>query len=255
MKNIIFIEGVSGVGKSTTVKKLSEKLQCLGYSVKYHIEGDPHSPLDLCWAAYLTIPQYEKLLLLYPKLSDNIIYKNTDYILIRYQIERTPLYSAELHDELHKMEFCYNPNNTFPISKFTGVFTNLWELFAQNYDTKYDYYIFDASFVSHMTNDLIRNYNADKMELTEHLEKLIDIIRTMNPLVFYLLSDDVTERLIKARRCRNQSPPDDNRIEFWKKRKEIDLSVIPKLSVKSKFVDITNEDWDSAVSNIISQII
>src|SRR5690554_1206226 len=114
MKNIIFIEGVSGVGKSTTVYELNERLHTLGYSVGYHVEGDPYSPLDLCWAAYLTIPEYERLLTSYPmfadELSENIIFKS-DYILLRYQSGRVGLYSQGLNDELHKREFCYNSTN------------------------------------------------------------------------------------------------------------------------------------------------
>lgn len=47
MKNIIFIEGVSGVGKSTTVSALGEKLLNLGYSASCHFEGDPDSPLKV----------------------------------------------------------------------------------------------------------------------------------------------------------------------------------------------------------------
>jgi len=257
MKNIIFIEGVSGVGKSTTVNKLGEELRQLGFSVDCFVEGDPHSPLDICWAAYLTIPEYEKILNDYPQfaesLLENIIYRD-DYILLRYQVERTPLYSPELHSELHKREFCYNPTNTAPISKFTEVFTKLWERFAQNANAKNDYAIFDASLVGHMTNDLIRCYNATESELVEHMEMLLKIIRHMNPIIFYLSSDNVTERLIEARHSRGQPPPDDGRIEFWNKRKAMDLSVLPKLSIKYEVLNITNDRWDSAISYIVSQI-
>lgn len=217
MKNIIFIEGVSGVGKSTTVYNLGKELRRLGYSVNCHVERDPYSPLDLCGAAYLTMPEYEKLLVENPtfanELSRNIIYKD-DYVLLRYQFERTPLYSPELHGELHKREFCYNPTNTSPISKFTEVFTNLWKQFANSEDTKNDFAIFDASLVGHITNDLTRNYNATKDELVDHMETLLQIIRLINPIVFYLSSNNVVERLIKARSSRRETPPDDGRIEF-----------------------------------------
>lgn len=66
MKNIIFIEGVSGVGKSAVVYKLYKKLYALGYIVQYHIEGGADSPLDLCRTAYLALPEYQELLDLYP---------------------------------------------------------------------------------------------------------------------------------------------------------------------------------------------
>ena len=259
MKNIIFIEGVSGVGKSTAVHKLSEKLRSLGYSAISHIEGDSDSPLDLCWVAYLSRLEYENLLMSYPMLSDtllkNVIYEG-EYILLRYQIEQTLLYPQELHEKLHKHEFCYNPvNNIVPLSKYTEVFINLWKQFAQSDVIKCDYAVFDASLVSHMTNDLIRNYNVSKSELVNHIEKLLQTIHNLNPIVFYLSTEDVRERLIKARQSRGQAYPDYERIKFWEKRKQMDLSVIPELSVKSHMIDIKNDNWDLVIFKITLQLI
>ena len=257
MKNIIFIEGVSGVGKSTTVNKLGDALRNLGYTVKCHNEGDPDNPLHLCWAAYLEIREYEHLLLKYPlfvkELSENIIYRG-EYILLRYQVRKTPLYVKEHIDELHKREFCISDNAVVPLSKFTEVFANLWRRYADSDDTDIDYAVFDASLVSHMTNDLLRNYNASENELIEHLDILLRIINHLNPAVFYLSSENVRERLEKARHTRGQPPLDEEKVKFWEKRKQMDLSVLPKLSVKSKIIDIINDNWDSVVSDIISQI-
>lgn len=258
MQNIIFIEGVSGVGKSTTVHKLGEKLRSLGYSVRCHVEGDPNSPLDLCWVAYLDISEYENLLVSYPMFSDslskNVIYKGK-YILLRYQIKRTPLYSQELHEKLQKREFCYNPTNSIVhLSKFTEVFVDLWKQFTRSDAVKYDYAVFDASLVAHMMNDLVRNYNASKSELVNHLEKLLQTIRNLNLIIFYLSSENVRERLIKARQDRRQTYPDDEKIKFWERRKQMDLSVIPNLSVKSHTIDIKNDNWDCVVSEIVSEL-
>lgn len=256
MKNIVFIEGVSGVGKSTTACTLSEKLRNLGYSVKCHIEGDPDSPLDLCWTAYLTMPEYENLLILYPtfvdELSKNIIFQG-DYILLRYKARQTQLYSQELHDELRKHEFCYNPDNIVPLSKFTEVFLNLWQRFAKSDENKCDYAIFDASLVSHMTNDLVRNYNSSEIEIVQHLEILLQAIYPLNPIIFYLSSENVCERLIEARQSRGQTPPTNEQINFWEKRKQIDLPVLSKLSVETHIMDISNDNWNVAVSEILSR--
>ena len=256
MKNIIFIEGVSGIGKSTTVNKLGETLRNLGYKVNCHDEGSPNSPLHLCWAAYLEIHEYENLLRSYPEFVDeinkNIIYKD-DYVLIRYRIRETALYSQELTDELHKREFCFNPfNAVVPLAKFTEVFANLWRRFAVSDEARdLDYAIFDASLVSHMTNDLIRNYNASEAELIEHLEILINVIRHLNPIVIYLSSENVEERLIKARHCRGQTSPTKDKIKFWEKRKQMDVSILPKLSITPKTIDIVDDNWDFVVSEIL----
>lgn len=143
MNNIIFIEGVSGVGKTSTVCLLSERLRNLGFSVKCHIEGDPYSPLDLCWTSYLTKCEFEDILFSYPmyadELSKNIIYQG-EYFLVRYRIGETELYSPELNNELHKKEFCYNPSNNLPQSKFTEVFAALWQRFVNGNTSKFDYF-------------------------------------------------------------------------------------------------------------------
>lgn len=257
MKNIIFIEGISGVGKSTTVSALGEKLRNLGYSVKCHFEGDPDSPLDLCWAAYLTKSEYENLLITYPifadELADNIIFQG-EYIMLRYQIGRTKLYSSELHDELHKHEFCYNPTNIAPLSKFTEVFLNLWQRFAKSDENKLDFEIFDASLVSHMTSDMVRNYSASKVDMVKHLEALLETINHLNPIVFYLSSYNERERLIKARQSRDQTTLTNEQISFWEKRKQIDLPILTRLSVEAHIMDISNDNWDSIISEIVSRV-
>lgn len=87
MKNIIFIEGVSGVGKTTTVTLLAKKLQDIGYSVSYHLEGEPDSPLDLCWVAYMSKSEYEILLNTYTNFAKELSKNITsigDGILLQY---------------------------------------------------------------------------------------------------------------------------------------------------------------------------
>lgn len=257
MKNIIFIEGVSGVGKSTTVSVLGEKLRNLGYSVSCHLEGDPDSPLDLCWAAYLTESEYETLLASYPEFANeilsNIIFQG-EYILLRYQVGRKALYSQGLHNDLHKLEFCYNPTNIVSLSKFTEVFLNLWKRFVESDALKTDYVIFDASLVSHMTNDLVRNYNATENEIVEHLEVLLGVVKPLNPIVFYLSSQNVAKRLLKARQSRGQTPPTSEQIKFWEKRKQMDFSVLPRLSVELHINDISKGNWDSVIDEIVTHV-
>ena len=46
MNNIVFIEGVSGVGKTTTTTLLRDKLQGMGYDAECCLEGAGDNPLD-----------------------------------------------------------------------------------------------------------------------------------------------------------------------------------------------------------------
>jgi deoxyadenosine/deoxycytidine kinase len=43
---LVFIEGVLGVGKSTMVHMLTDELKSLGYAVKEYLEFDYTNPVD-----------------------------------------------------------------------------------------------------------------------------------------------------------------------------------------------------------------
>jgi len=255
MRRLVFVEGVSGVGKSTAVTALGEALRSLGLNTRCHWEGDPDGPLDLCWVAYLTCQEYAALLDEHPAyagaLADNVIYRG-EYILLRYQVYRERLFPPALHEELHRREFCYNPANPMPLAKFTEVFLRLWQKYAASEEAGMDYGVFDASLVSHMTSDLVRNYNAPAHAIAEHINTLLVAVQPLRPLVFYLASDDVRGRLIDARRSRGESPPTEEKIAFWEKRKQLDLAVLPQLTAETHILDISNGSWDAAMRKMLA---
>jgi len=68
--------------------------------------------------------------------------------------------------------------------------------------------------------------------------------------VIYLRSGDVGKRLRYANESRGKLVPANEEIVFWENRKQIDLFVLEKLSVKSHIIDIDN-DWDLALETMI----
>ena len=62
-----FVEGIQGAGKSTLTGRLAELFP--EYRV-FH-EGD-HNPVELAWCAYMTKEQYEKILLKYVAIAEEI---------------------------------------------------------------------------------------------------------------------------------------------------------------------------------------
>lgn len=61
MTQIIFVEGISVVGKSTMVRMLSDNLCEKGYTVKSYLEFDYTNPIDFYCTAYVPKDKYKKL--------------------------------------------------------------------------------------------------------------------------------------------------------------------------------------------------
>ncbi len=258
MKKLVFIEGVSGVGKSTLTQKLRNKLREMGFSADYYLEFDSTNPIDFYCVAYFKQAEYSDLLVKYAEftsaIKDNTIFAD-DVRLIRYYKGDIAQFSAPLLDLLREREFCWHPINLVPMTEYTRVYRILWERFAQNTDSKPDYLLFDGSLFHHPINDLTRNYNVSSHQAAEHVNTLLDVVSSLHPYVIYLSTDNIDERLQKARISRGEPPCSEEKIKFWEARKQADLAVIKQLSTPYKLYDISQENWDAVLTEILNDII
>jgi hypothetical protein len=186
MKNIVFVEGVSGVGKSSCAVALARNLRSLGLSAECFLEGDLNSPLDLFSTAYMAAPEYESLLSQYPhcadRLSNNSILLGK-HVLVRYQNADQRLFPPATYQFLREREFSYLPQTPVPLDTFTEVFAALWRKYALSERAQTDYAIFDGSLISHMSSDLMRSYNASSEIIAAHISALIQEVRCLSPVI------------------------------------------------------------------------
>lgn len=101
---------------------------------------------------------------------------------------------------------------------------------------------------------MTRNYNASFDRIICHINTLIEAVNQLCPRVIYLSSENVAERLRKARINRKEPPPSTEQIQFWENRKQMDLAVIRHLSIPCDIFDISRENWDSAMDDIVKTI-
>ena len=113
MTELVFIEGVSGVGKSTMVRGLTEDLTALGYRAKSYVEFDYTNPIDFYGTAYLTEDEHRALCRECPSARKHTIPAG-DARLVRYYNEDTPLFEEPLLSWLAQREFCYQPPPPVP---------------------------------------------------------------------------------------------------------------------------------------------
>lgn len=257
MPKLVFIEGVSGVGKSTMVKLLAENLRALGKSVRDYVEFDYTNPIDFYCTAYLLPEQYEKLCRDYPSFADTIR-ENTVHAgkaeLVRYYNEDTPLFEEPLLSELALHEFCYKPKRSVPLEEYTSAYREVWRLWASALTETYDFILFDGSLLHHPINDMMRNYGVNGEGAIPHVKALLDSLGGVRRHIFYLKTDSIRKQLEKAYFDRGQDAPTKEQICFWERRYENDMTVLRGIQEEQEIYDISAGNWDSVRKAILARL-
>ncbi len=197
MASTIFLEGVSGMGKTTMVAALEERLRASGYTVRSFLEGDCANPIDFYATAYLTAEHYAALCQAYPGEAPRM-WQHTipagNAILVRYRDGNRPLFSEGLLQALREWEFSYRPSHPVPYEDYARVYQTMWTAFDQAADGSIDCYLFDGALLHHPLNDLIRNYGATREQAAAHVWMLLGCLRHLHPTVCYLSTPPRTWR-------------------------------------------------------------
>ena len=239
MAKLIFLEGISGVGKSTMARSLCEDLQAKGLAAKAYLEFDYTNPIYFYCVAYYAAKEYEMLLTDNPEneasISSNTINAGKAR-LIHYFNEDTPLFEEPLLSEFMEREFCYNPRYPVSFEGYTEAYVAVWKNFAANLADN-EIVIFDGSLLHHPLNDMIRNYNASKESAHSHIQKLLTSLGEIDYAVYYLQTEDIAKQLTTAHFNRGQQPPSETEISFWQRRFDYDMYILRTIPHRSFNID------------------
>ncbi len=203
-----FVEGIQGAGKSTLTGRLAEPFP--GYQV-FH-EGD-HNPVELAWCAYMTKEQYEKILL--------------KYVAIAEEIKANTLTEAEPIKENGNDERRYVLTYTRIITDIPGFHKDMeqYEIyngrvsrkdFEQIIMSRYaewrgDNQIFECSIFQNIIESQILYYEMNDEEIIAFYRRLKEVLGDRKYRILYLEVDDIAESINIIRRER----VDANGNEMW----------------------------------------
>ena len=253
MAKLIFLEGISGVGKSTMARSLCKDLQTNGLSAKAYVEFDYTNPIDFYCVAYYPTEEYETLLAENPEYETAIRANTIDAgkaRLIHYFDEDTPLFEEPFLSVFMEREFCYNPRNPVALEKYSDAYVAVWKNFAANLADN-EIIIFDGSLLHHPLNDMIRNYSATKESAHRHIQMLLTALGGTDYAVYYLQTGDIKKQLTTAHLNRGQQPPDETELSFWQKRFDYDLFMLKNIEHRSFVID---NQWESVKKEILKAI-
>lgn len=245
---LVFVEGVSGVGKSTMVQRLEEDLRAKGIAVTSYLEGDPENPIDFYSTAYLPEREHKSICQRYPGEREKIAAHTRDVggaKLVRYVGPGGPLFSQPLQGELEQREFCYKPARPIPVKEYQAACQKVWQDFSTSLGEDQGIFLFDGSLLHHPLNDLMRNYHLTAERSAQHVQGLLRALGQRQRHIFYLETQDLAGQLEQARKERGQKPLSPKQLAFWEARYQRDQTVLASLEEKCCRYDVT-PGWDLA---------
>ena len=259
-KQIIIFEGICGSGKTTTSKQLYEYLKENGIKAKLYGEWENSHPINLAMHSCFTEPEFNKLCEEYPLQTERLklraVYEYNYVFVQSYHSEEPDYFNGELYEKLQEKDFCFGVTPVVTSGEFTRVLKNKWKKFADDYAVDSDEaVIFDGSLFQHQIHDLQRLYKMGSDGIIQHINILIEQIAMFKPVIIYLTHSDLEANLRKIAEERGKSYfCSDDRIDYYKKRKQIEYEAMSKLNIRSYVIDNSDYDYDK-VFKIIKTII
>jgi hypothetical protein len=263
---LILVEGIPGSGKTTAAQLIQAWLAGRGSPTKLYLEGNWDHPADFESVACLDEAQFAALLAQFPAdqpvLERHAVVKGEQRFFSYRKMEQEAGASvpAELIQALARYEIY-----ELPLARHLHLLLERWQEFAGQAVVGQDIYIFECCFLQNPLTMLLGRNNAPLEMAQEHILKLAEIIRPLDPLLIYLDPGNVDETLRRVARTR---PPEwldfvieyhtqqghgkaqgwqgfDGTVRFYEMRHAIELDLLPRLPWPAGRVIHTSweQDW------------
>lgn len=246
MKNRLFIvEGLPCSGKSTTSTFVASLLEQKG-KVCFVDEGTGEHPAD-----------YE----FHALAPAGLISRESEVVSLSQ-------FSGEMFDQLLQ----YKIYDFLPWEIEMPLMLEKWKQFVCNSETD-TMYVFNCVLLQNPMCETMMRFGFTEEESKNYIEKIVEIILPMNPVVIYLRNDDIAESVRKTALERQDwldsvidyhvkgaygtsigADGFEGYIQCLKERQERELRILSKLPIDNLVLDNSQRNWDLAHEKIKSYL-
>ena len=208
---LILVEGIPGVGKTTTARKIKAKLIEEGKDVILYEEGMSH-PADMAWNACLKEDEYNDFIKkcsemwegskksiskeeLISRIQRQTRIEDNNVILAYTKIDFPEDCYWSLIGDVASKEICDGRKS---LDEFRDIHLRRWSKFAEQALLNDNIYIFECAFLQNHIFELLGVYEKSDEEIYLYLKSLLETVKSLSPSIVYIEPSSVEDIIIQA---------------------------------------------------------
>lgn len=208
---LILVEGIPGVGKTTTARKIKAKLIEEGKDVILYEEGMSH-PADMAWNACLKEDEYNDFIKkcsemwegskksiskeeLISRIQRQTRIEDNNVILAYTKIDFPEDCYWSLIGDVASKEICDGRKS---LDEFRDIHLRRWSKFAEQALLNDNIYIFECAFLQNHIFELLGVYEKSDEEIYLYLKSLLETVESLSPSIVYIEPSSVEDIIIQA---------------------------------------------------------
>lgn len=208
---LILVEGIPGAGKTTTARKIKEKLIDEGKEAILYEEGMSH-PADMAWNACLKEDEYNDFIKkcsemwegskksiskeeLISRIQRQTRIEDNNVILAYTKIDFPEDCYWSLIGDVASKEICDGRKS---LDEFRDIHLRRWSKFAEQALLNDNIYIFECAFLQNHIFELLGVYEKIDEEIYLYLKILLETVKSLSPSIVYIEPSSVEDIIIQA---------------------------------------------------------
>ena len=273
---LILLEGIPGSGKSTAGATLQKFFEHNNIPSRFWWEGDFDHPADFEGIARLGARQFRELLSQHPELAELIreytSVRGTDYLLKYRKLQS--VYPEKIDQSLMDELFHLDVYDGLPMDEYCRLALDRWQDFCDAANNPDEVTLMECVYLQNPLTVMLARHDADPQAARQHIERLTNVIRELNPIVIYLHPRDVTAALQHVRVERPKEWEDfvtwylteeeygkthdlkgyDGVIQFYEMRQKLEVGILHDLPIQQLVIEHSGDEWERCYEEIVNFI-